>query len=87
MVPSRGRVYAFGLGGVGQLGNKMAKNASTPQIVVGPWLPDSKEEKYSIRRIYSGGDHAFITVSKAGVSTPYSNSLSYTERLKILPNY
>lgn len=60
-------MYAFGLGGVGQLGNKMAKNSSTPQVVIGPWLPDNQGEKYSVRRIYSGGDHCFITVSKKKV--------------------
>ncbi|XKL68820.1 hypothetical protein PGB90_006589 [Kerria lacca] len=46
LIPSRGRVYAFGLGGVGQLGNKMAKNSSTPQVVIGPWLPDNQEKWY-----------------------------------------
>uniref|UniRef100_A0A336LYC2 CSON004352 protein n=1 Tax=Culicoides sonorensis TaxID=179676 RepID=A0A336LYC2_CULSO len=32
-----GRIYAFGIGGSGQLGNKLMKNSSTPQIVIGPW--------------------------------------------------
>jgi len=37
-VPSRGRLYSFGLGGSGQLGNdQKGRNASTPQVVLGPW--------------------------------------------------
>lgn len=41
-VPSRGRVYAFGLGGSGQLGNRGTNNATLPQVVVGPWVRDIK---------------------------------------------
>lgn len=37
-VPSRGRVYGFGLGGSGQLGNRSKNNATFPQVVVGPWV-------------------------------------------------
>ena len=37
-VPSRGKIYGFGLGGVGQLGIGMVGNHSTPQIVRGPWV-------------------------------------------------
>uniref|UniRef100_A0A182JTG2 HECT domain-containing protein n=1 Tax=Anopheles christyi TaxID=43041 RepID=A0A182JTG2_9DIPT len=36
-VPSRGKIYGFGLGGVGQLGIGMVGNHNTPQIVRGPW--------------------------------------------------
>ncbi|KAG8232703.1 hypothetical protein J437_LFUL014721 [Ladona fulva] len=31
-------MYAFGVGGAGQLGNRLSSNASTPQLVIGPWL-------------------------------------------------
>lgn len=37
-VPSRGRVYGFGLGASGQLGNRGSKNATVPQVVIGPWV-------------------------------------------------
>ena len=67
MIPSRGRVYAFGLGGAGQLGNKMSKTACTPQVVIGPWLPSDANEKYTVQRIYAGGDHCFVIVSKTQV--------------------
>lgn len=37
-VPSRGRIYGFGFGGLGQLGNRNTKNSTYPQVVVGPWV-------------------------------------------------
>lgn len=37
-VPSRGRIYGFGLGCSGQLGNRSSKNSSVPQVVVGKFL-------------------------------------------------
>lgn len=36
-VPSKGRIYAFGLGGSGQLGTKSTVNVNSPQLVIGPW--------------------------------------------------
>ncbi|KAJ4427740.1 hypothetical protein ANN_25393 [Periplaneta americana] len=74
-VPSRGRVYAFGLGGAGQLGTRATQSASTPQVVLGPWVSpggvpvvqaDMESEHATncvVRRIYSGGDHCFATVT------------------------
>lgn len=38
LVPSRGRIYGFGLGGAGQLGVAAMTNASLPQVVRGPWV-------------------------------------------------
>ncbi|XP_032669055.1 probable E3 ubiquitin-protein ligase HERC4 isoform X2 [Odontomachus brunneus] len=69
LVPSRGRVYAWGLGGAGQLGNGIAKNSTTPQAVFGPWMEklDSQNRleppEYVVKHIYSGGDHCFTTVT------------------------
>lgn len=37
-VPSRGRVYGFGIGGAGQLGNRNGNNASLPTVIAGPWV-------------------------------------------------
>ncbi|KAG7211831.1 hypothetical protein KM043_011056 [Ampulex compressa] len=51
-VPSRSTVYAWGLGGAGQLGNRVRQTVSTPQVVLGPWLSPT-----------SGGDHCFATVT------------------------
>jgi len=77
LVPSRGRVYAFGLGGAGQLGSRARLNSSTPQVVVGPWLSPSgvsileknNNSDYVVRRIYAGGDQCFVTVSRQKMMT------------------
>lgn len=37
-VPSRGRIYGFGLGTAGQLGTKTMRNSTLPQVVLGPWV-------------------------------------------------
>lgn len=77
LVPSRGRVYAFGVGGTGQLGIGVQVNYSTtPQVVRGLWVspvettlaatPDPSD--YVVKRIYSGGDQCFVTVSTHLVS-------------------
>ena len=44
-VPTRQRVYSFGLGGSGQLGNKTTNNATTPQVVAGPWVGALEEAR------------------------------------------
>lgn len=76
-VPSRGRIYGFGLGSSGQLGNRTTNNCLVPQIVVGPWASpsgstllavDEKTENGRmafVKRIFSGGDHSFAA------TTPY----------------
>lgn len=73
LVPSRGRVYAFGLGGAGQLGTRVNTTCLTPQVVLGPWvspsgvsvITDSKNkpsEHVLVTHIYSGGDQSFVSV-------------------------
>lgn len=73
LVPSRGRVYSFGLGFAGQLGLRKTTNASTPQVVLGPWVSpggksiikhDESSKNYVINRIFAGGNHCFVTVTK-----------------------
>ncbi|XP_024882774.1 probable E3 ubiquitin-protein ligase HERC4 isoform X1 [Temnothorax curvispinosus] len=75
LVPSRGRVYAWGLGGAGQLGNRSPQSATTPQVVLGPWSSPSGSSMvldlhYSpqidcvVKHIFSGGDHCFATISQ-----------------------
>jgi E3 ubiquitin-protein ligase HERC4 len=41
LVPSRGRIYGFGIGGSGQLANRNNANSSIPQVVIGPWVSPS----------------------------------------------
>lgn len=75
LVPARGRIYAWGLGGAGQLGNRVARSVSTPQVVHGPWVSPSGssviqvDPKFSpntvdciVKHIFTGGDHCFATV-------------------------
>lgn len=63
-IPSRGRIYSFGLGGAGQLGFRKITSASTPQVVVGPFGTKSVKDQFCIKRIFAGGDHCFALVSK-----------------------
>lgn len=72
LVPSRGRVYSFGLGGGGQLGIRVQTNCSTPQVVLGPWvspsgapvISDKKKSTDSVlvTHIFSGGNQSFVSV-------------------------
>ncbi|XP_018331399.1 probable E3 ubiquitin-protein ligase HERC4 [Agrilus planipennis] len=78
-VPSRGRIYSFGLGGSGQLGIRKTGSSLVPQVVHGQWVSprgSSAEEKHPkgsfiIRRIFAGGDHCFATVTTRENSSPY----------------
>ncbi|XP_063703150.1 probable E3 ubiquitin-protein ligase HERC4 isoform X2 [Culicoides brevitarsis] len=55
----RGRIYAFGIGGSGQLGNKLTKNYSTPHIVIGPW---SNVANASPPKLIENSSTAFVVV-------------------------
>ena len=66
-IPSREKVYAFGLGGAGQLGTKQIVNSSSPQVVLGPWLNTEKNNLH-INKLFCGGDHCFVTVYPHSVS-------------------
>lgn len=43
-VPSRGKIYGFGLGANGQLGPLGTVNPKVPQVVVGPWIETAQTE-------------------------------------------
>jgi E3 ubiquitin-protein ligase HERC4 len=62
LLPSRRKIYGFGLGGCGQLGTgKDFNKSSLPQICTGPWVHDDHEDhKLIIRQIYAGGDHCCV---------------------------
>ncbi|XP_055628123.1 probable E3 ubiquitin-protein ligase HERC4 isoform X2 [Toxorhynchites rutilus septentrionalis] len=71
-VPSRGKIYGFGLGGVGQLGVGVSASYNTPQIVRGPWIDygsgrlsrtslESSTQLF-VSRIFSGGDQCFVSL-------------------------
>ncbi|XP_059615438.1 probable E3 ubiquitin-protein ligase HERC4 isoform X2 [Phlebotomus argentipes] len=87
-VPSRGRVYGFGLGHSGQLSMAKPRNVSVPQVVSGPWISATgqpfKEADESgvggpsmkVRRIFSGGDHCLVSAVEKS-----SNIQSYDSRI------
>jgi len=77
-VPTRGRLYAYGLGGSGQLGNSAYTSSTTPQVVHGPWVGPTGEysapkriigeiekgqEKVVVTKIGGGGDQSFAIVN------------------------
>jgi len=66
----RGRLYAFGLGGSGQLGSKKTTNASTPQVIHSAWEENVTMETDGqpncdtrVTLICSGGDQSFCAVA------------------------
>ncbi|PNF22147.1 putative E3 ubiquitin-protein ligase HERC4 [Cryptotermes secundus] len=95
-VPSRGRVYAFGLGGAGQLGTKAIRSATTPQVVLGPWvspggvsvveagIQSEHASKCMVKRIYSGGDHCFATVTHKEDNIPSDDFRDFSTSTQIL---
>lgn len=74
LVPSKGRVYSFGLGSVGQLGTNNLNNSNIPQLVLGPWLSSSfgaltkrTKEQCNVTSIYAGGDRCFVRITRQTV--------------------
>lgn len=63
-----GRLYSFGLGGAGQLGVRQSSSASTPQVVLGPWLTTASGGSGVI--VASGGG----TFVDSAANTAYSMS-------------
>lgn len=93
-VPSRGRVYSFGLGGSGQLGVKTVRNCKTPSAVYGPWvspfsppsmeLEGSAEVTYVIYQIYAGGDQCFAKVTDQETNTSPADYRKRNPKTQIL---
>ncbi|CAG9857321.1 unnamed protein product [Phyllotreta striolata] len=93
LVPSRGRVYSFGIGGAGQLGLRKPASAATPQVVLGPWvspsgislIPTASDVKnLIIQRVFAGGDHCFVTVIKKDLNVPLFDCREIDTRTQIL---
>ncbi|ERL91683.1 hypothetical protein D910_09010 [Dendroctonus ponderosae] len=94
LVPSRGRVYSFGIGGSGQLGVRKTNSAYTPQAVLGPWvspggsslIPSDNENgpNLVIRRLFAGGDHCFVSVVPQQQKLPPYDCRDYDPQMQIL---
>ncbi|XP_055679804.1 probable E3 ubiquitin-protein ligase HERC4 isoform X2 [Lutzomyia longipalpis] len=93
-VPSRGRVYGFGLGHSGQLGMSKPRNVSIPQVVNGPWISsgpgirdgdegDIDGPGMKIRRIFSGGDHCFVSAVEKSSNISSYDCRIYDEKTQI----
>lgn len=74
-IPSVGRLYAFGIGSAVQLASPKSLH-NTPQLIQGPWLQTpspthdnnqvvSQNVSLLVKKIYSGGDHSIVTVTKS----------------------
>ncbi|KAH8259636.1 hypothetical protein KR026_008191 [Drosophila bipectinata] len=93
LVPSRGRVYGFGLGSSGQLGTRSTKSLTLPQVVIGPWvspsgsaLLQSSDAKVSvvIHQIFSGGDQSFVSTTLFVDKVPPEDQRNYKPKSQIL---
>ena len=60
LVPSRGKLYAFGVGGSGQLGRELMQNSSLPQIVSGL-------EGLEVVSLAAGGNSSWCCVAPSQV--------------------
>ncbi|XP_033158858.1 probable E3 ubiquitin-protein ligase HERC4 isoform X2 [Drosophila mauritiana] len=93
LVPSRGKVYAFGLGSSGQLGTRSTKNLMLPQVVIGPWVSPSGSAQLQsndsqvslvIRQIFSGGDQSIVTTTLFIDKVPPEDFRIYNPKSQIL---
>ncbi|KAF5286890.1 hypothetical protein FQA39_LY00423 [Lamprigera yunnana] len=91
LVPSRGRVYSFGLGGSGQLGGNKVANSLIPQVVHGPWVSSSGSAVVQsihshciVYRIFAGGDHSFATITDKTIEKSPFDSRQLESKMQIL---
>lgn len=63
LVRRSGRVYSWGLGGSGQLGQKSTKNCSMPcGVANAEWASNDSSTGCAVQRICAGGDQTFACV-------------------------
>ncbi|TPP66240.1 hypothetical protein FGIG_03179, partial [Fasciola gigantica] len=81
LTPQNGRIYAFGAGYDGQLGNEDLADSMVPKLVQGPWVSSTSVEgayptnssfvgSFVVMQLYCGGDHTCALVQKAPASCP-----------------
>nr|XP_014095758.1 probable E3 ubiquitin-protein ligase HERC4 [Bactrocera oleae] len=96
LVPSRGRVYGFGLGCIGNFGTRKVNSCSVPHVIVGPWVcpnssklvdTDTKENIDNsplVRQIFCGGNHSFVLTTKVGDKIPAADYRISEPRTQIM---
>ncbi|CAH1793710.1 unnamed protein product, partial [Owenia fusiformis] len=66
-VPSSGRIYAFGLGANGQLGNNSVSNRLSPTVIKGTFVAHSTDTDetgaHVVKMLFCGGDQSFAFTS------------------------
>jgi len=63
-VASSEKLYAFGSGENGQLGNNKIIAVNSPVVVHNSWVSNDKMGHYSVQRIATGGDHCYVVTMK-----------------------
>lgn len=63
-VASSGKLFSFGSGVNGQLGNNKVMSVNSPVVVQNSWVKVKPENHLAVHRVAAGGDHCFILVSK-----------------------
>ncbi|GAB6023588.1 putative E3 ubiquitin-protein ligase herc3 [Chamberlinius hualienensis] len=60
---NKGRIFGFGLGRSGQLGNCLKFNTNSPVQVAGPWDND-EQNNIIVQKLFAGGNQSFAIISK-----------------------
>lgn len=76
-VESSEKLYAFGSGENGQLGNNKVVTVNSPVVVENSWVANDRKSHCCVQRIATGGDHCYIVTLK-NVSNKTCNLNSVT---------
>ena len=63
-VASSEKLYSFGSGENGQLGNNKVVTVNGPVAVDNSWVTVNPESRCVVHRVASGGDHCYVLTSK-----------------------
>lgn len=76
-VKSSEKLYAFGSGEYGQLGNNKVVTVNSPVVVENSWVANDRKSHCRVQRIATGGDHCYVVTLK-NVSNKTCNFNSVT---------
>lgn len=63
-VESSEKLYAFGSGENGQLGNNKVVTINSPVVVENSWVANDRKSHCRVQRIATGGDHCYVVTLK-----------------------